>query len=286
MSDPFESYRPLLFSIAYRMLGSVMEAEDIVQEAYLRYQAVPREDIQTLKPFLTTIVHRLCLDHLKSAKAQRETYTGMWLPEPVLTGEGSSLLMPAKQMNDYESISMAFLVLLESLTPLERAIFLMREVFDYEYVEIAEIVGKEEAACRQLFSRAKKHISEHQPRFKSSPEMHAEMMTKFMMACQAGELEGLMSLLAEDVTVYADGGGKTHAATRPIYGRDHVARYFIAIVPRMPKDATFQIAEVNGKRAIIMRSEGKVFNVMSFEVDNGLIKAIHAIMNPEKLGHL
>src|SRR5262245_42493801 len=157
-TDPFEEYRSLLFAMAYRMLGSAMEAEDIVQEAYLRYSATPPESIRSLKSFLTTIVHHLCMDHLKSAQTRRESYIGPWLPEPIMTGDDALPLSPLRQITERESISMAFLVLLESLSPLERAVFLLREVFDYKYSEIAEITEREEATCRQLFSRAKKHI--------------------------------------------------------------------------------------------------------------------------------
>src|SRR4030095_2784171 len=196
------------------MLGSAMAAEDIVQEAYLRYRATPPESIRTLKSFLTTVVHHLCLDHLKSGPARRETYVGPWLPEPIITGDGASLLSPLHQITDRESISMAFLVLLESLSPLERSVFLLREVFDYEYVEIAQITGRDDAACRQLFSRAKKHITEHRPRFPASPEAHAKMVGRFMEACMAGDMDGLMSLLAEDVTAWSDGGGKVSGAMR------------------------------------------------------------------------
>src|SRR5215471_13436300 len=205
--------------MAYRMLGSAMEAEDIVQEAYPRYRATPPESIRTLKSFLTTIVHHLCLDYLKSAQARRENYIGPWLPEPILTNDGASLLSPLRQITDRESISMAFLVLLERLSPLERAVFLLKEVFDYEYAEIAQITGRDEAACRQLFSRSKKHISDHRPRFRASPEAHAKMVGRFMEACLAGDLEGLMSLLAEDVTGWSDGGGKISGAVRhPVQG--------------------------------------------------------------------
>src|SRR4030095_7667223 len=197
------------------MLGSAMEAEDIVQEAYLRYRATPPEAIRALKSFLTTIVHHLCLDHLKSAQARREDYVGSWLPEPIITGgDGASLLSPLRQITDRESILMAFLALLESLSPLERAVFLLREVFDYEYAEIAQITGRDEAACRQLFSRAKKHIKEHRSRFPASPEAHAQMVGRFMEACVGGDMHGLMSLLAEDVTAWSDSGGKVAGAMR------------------------------------------------------------------------
>src|SRR5258707_4623113 len=219
--------------MAFRMLGSAMEAEDIVQEAYLRYRATPPESIRTLKSYLTTIVHHLCIDYLRSAQAQRENYIRPWLPDPVITGDGASLLSPLRQITDRESISMAFLVLLESLSPLERAVFLLSEVFDYEYAEIAQITGRDEAACRQLFSRAKKHISEHRPRFPASPEAHAKMVSRFMEACIAGDLDGLMNMLAEDVTAWSDSGGKASGAVRhPVQGRDQVAPASISLLSR------------------------------------------------------
>jgi RNA polymerase sigma-70 factor (ECF subfamily) len=286
-TDPFEEYRSLLFAIAYRMLGSAMEAEDIVQEAYLRYRATPPESIRTLKSFLTTIVHHLCLDQLKSAQAQRENYVGPWLPEPVITGDGASLLSPLRQITDRESISMAFLVLLESLSPLERAVFLLREVFDYEYTEIAEITGRDEAACRQLFSRAKKHISEHRPRFPASPEAHAKMVGRFMEACVDGDMNGLMSLLAEDVTVWSDGGGKVSGAARqPIHGRDNVVRAIIGLLSRAEEGTTVEVIEANGLPALLARAKGKVVSVLMLEVSGDVIRAMRAVVNPDKLAHL
>jgi RNA polymerase sigma-70 factor (ECF subfamily) len=287
-TDPFEEYRSLLFAMAYRMLGSAMEAEDIVQEAYLRYHATPPESIRTLKSFLTTIVHHLCLDHLKSAQARRENYVGPWLPEPIITGgDGASLLSPLRQITDRESISMAFLVLLESLSPLERAVFLLREVFDYEYAEIAQITERDEAACRQLFSRAKKHISEHRPRFPASPEAHAKMVSRFMEACLAGDIDGLMSLLAEDVTVWSDGGGKvSRAARQPIHGRDAVARAIIGHVSHAPEGTTVEVIEANGLPALLIRVKGQIFSVFTLEVERELIRAVRNVANPDKLAHL
>jgi RNA polymerase sigma-70 factor (ECF subfamily) len=285
--DPFEEYRSLLFAIAYRMLGSAMEAEDIVQEAYLRYRATPPESIRTLKSLLTTIVHHLCMDHLKSAREQRETYVGPWLPEPIITGDGASLLSPLRQITDRESISMAFLVLLESLSPLERAVFLLREVFDYAYADIAQIIGRDEAACRQLFSRAKKHISEHRPRFPASPEAHANMVGRFMEACIAGDLDGLMSLLAEDVTAYTDGGGKVSGALpHPIQGRDAVARGILGILSRAPEGTTVEVIEANGLPALLVRVKGQIFSVLTLEVEGEFIRALRSIANPDKLAHL
>jgi RNA polymerase sigma-70 factor (ECF subfamily) len=286
-TDPFEEYRSLLFAMSYRMLGSAMEAEDIVQEAYLRYRATPPESIRTLRSFLTTIVHHLCIDHLKSAQTRREEYVGPWLPEPIITGDGASLLSPLRQITDRESISMAFLVLLESLSPLERAVFLLREIFDYEYVEIAQITGREEAACRQLFSRAKKHIREHRPRFPASPEAHAKMVGRFMEAWIVGDIDGLMSLLAEDVTVWSDSGGKIAGAARhPIQGRDKVARAAVSILARAPEGTTVEVIEANGLPALLVRINGQIVSVLTLEVGGEFIRAIRTIANPDKLSHL
>jgi RNA polymerase sigma-70 factor (ECF subfamily) len=285
--DSFEEYRSLLFAIAYRMLGSAMEAEDIVQEAYLRYSATPPESIRAMKSYLTTIVHHLCLDHLKSAQTQRENYVGPWLPEPIITDDDASLLSPLRQITDRESISMAFLVLLESLSPLERAVFLLREVFDYEYAEIAQISGRSEAACRQLFSRAKKHIRQHRPRFPASPEGHAKMIGRFMEAFAAGDIDGLMSLLAEDVTAWSDGGGKVAGAARhPIQGREKVARGLIGLLSRVPEGTTLDVIEANGYPALLIRIKEQIVGVLTLEVEGDFIHTIRNVANPDKLAHL
>ena len=286
-TDPFEEYRSLLFAMAYRMLGGVMDAEDIVQEAYLRYRATPPESIRTLKSFLTTIVHHLCIDHLKSAQVRREQYVGPWLPEPLITGDGAAHLSPLRQITERESISMAFLVLLESLSPLERAVFLLREVFDYEYTEIAQITGRKEAACRQLFSRAKKHISQHRLRFPASPEAHTKMLGGFLEACLAGDMDGLMSLLVADVTVWSDSGGKVAGAARqPIQGRDRVARALIGNAARAPAGTTLEGIEANGFPALLMRIRGQVVGVLTLEVEGDFIQAIRNVANPDKLARL
>jgi RNA polymerase sigma-70 factor, ECF subfamily len=286
-TDPFEDYRSLLFALAYRMVGSAMEADDIVQEAYLRYRATPPESIRTLKSLLTTIVHHLCLDQLKSARARRETYVGPWLPEPILTGDGASLLPPLRPMTDPESISLAFLVVLERLSPLERAVFLLREVFDYEYAEIAQITGRDEAACRQLFSRAKKHLREHRARFPASPEAHAHMVGRFMEACVAGDMDGLMRLLAEDVTSWSDSGGKVAGAARqPMHGRDKVARAMIGLLSHAPDGTTFDMIEANGLPALLVRVKGHIVSVLTLEVEGAFIRALRSVVNPDKLAHL
>lgn len=271
--ETFEAYRPLMFSIAYRMLGSAMDAEDIVQEAYLRYQRT--EVVKTPKALLTTIVTRLCLDQLKSAREQRESYIGPWLPEPLVT-------TPLDD-ND-ETISMAFLVLLESLSPVERAVFLLREVFDYDYREIAEIVGKEEAACRQSFHRAKTHLADNRPRFRATPAEHEQMLQKFMEACTGGELEGLTRLLSDDVVLLSDGGGKASAATRPLHTSDVVGRFLHGLLRRMPDTFTVELMHVNGSPAILVRDpQGSPFWLQTITLDEGKISGFYIIRNPDKL---
>jgi RNA polymerase sigma-70 factor, ECF subfamily len=281
--ESFETYRPLLFSIAYRMLGSAMEAEDMVQEAWLRYQSVRAGSIQSLKAFLTTVITRLCINTLQTARAQREQYIGPWLPEPIGTGE-NALVTTSDKAALHDSIAMAFLVLLEALTPTERAVFLLREVFDYEYAEIAEIVGQEEAACRQQFSRAKKHIADNRPRFKPTKEQHRRVLDQFIRAVGEGEMGGLMNLLTEDVTMWADGGGKARgAATRPLHGAETVARFVIAStrLPQQPFHA--EIVELNGEEAVVIRSEERVIAALFIEVDRDQVREVRAIGNPDKL---
>jgi len=287
MVESFESYRSYLFAIAYRMLGSAMDAEDMVQETYLRYQGTPSEPIRSLKAFLTTIITRLCVDQLQLARRKRELYVGPWLPEPILTSMTAETLDPAERVDRNESISLAFLVLLEQLQPFERAVFLLREVFEYDFAEIATMLGKSEAACRRSFSRAKHHLAEHRPRFPSSPHIHRQMLTGFLQAVQDGELTTLTNLLSEGVTLWADGGGKIKtAALRPIVGRDAVARFSLGTVRFLPEDYQMEIAEVNGQAALITRAGGQALFVLTIEVEAERIQAIHIIANPEKLARI
>jgi len=246
--ESFESYRPYLFSIAYRMLGSAMDAEDMVQETYLRYQTTPAEPIRSLKAYLTTIIIRLCMDQLQLARRKREVYVGPWLPEPILTTTTTSSGDPAELVDREESISLAFLVLLEQLQPFERAVFLLREVFEYPFAEIASMLGKSEAACRRSCSRAKQHLKEHRPRFPASPETHRELLSGYFQAVETGEMTALQNLLAEEVTLWADSGGKVKgAALRPISGRDAVARFSVGTQRFLPENYRMEIAEVNGQ---------------------------------------
>jgi len=281
--EEFESYRPLMFSIAYRMLGSATEAEDIVQEAFLRYQATAPGGIRSPKAFLSTIVTRLCLNQLQSARAQREIYIGPWLPEPIFT-ETDERANPGHQAEMHDSISFAFLALLEELTPLERAVFLLREVFDYEYDEIATILGKDPAACRQVFSRAKKHVAEGKPRFAPAPEAQRRLLSQFMQATTAGDLEGLTALLAQDVMMWADGGGKARgAALHPLHGPEAVAKFLLASTRFAPPGGQFELAAVNGELAMILRDGGKAFAVVSITASEGRVREIRVVGNPDKL---
>ena len=266
--DHFEAYRPYLFSIAYRMLGSAMDAEDMVQETYLRYRATPEETIASPKAFLTTILVRLCMDQLRLARRQRETYLGPWLPEPV-ESDATALRAanPAERVDAEEAVSLAFLVLLERLQPFERAVFLLREVFEYEYVEIAAYLGKSEVACRQAFSRARKHLADHRPRFPASRETHHQLLQTFERAVQQGDVDALMEVLAADVSLWADGGGKVKgAATRPVVGALAVAKFAISTTRRfLPEGARVEVASVNGEPAIVARVGDRTYFVLTIE---------------------
>lgn len=287
--ETFETYRPYLFGIAYRMLGSAMDAEDMVQETYLRYQATPKDAIRSPKALLTTIITRLCMDQLQLARRQREQYIGPWLPEPLLTGPAAEAEPgdPAEKVETDESISLAFLLLLEELQPIERAVFLLREVFDYDYAEIASFLGKSEAACRQWFSRAKKHLADHRPRFPSSPETHQQLLTTFFHAVQDGEMAPLMEVLSEDVTLWADSGGNVRgAALKPIVGREGVMRYATGTRRFLPEGYRVEMAPVNGQPAVIVRGGERAFLILTIEVEAGLIQTIRVIGNPDKLARI
>ena len=286
--EAFEAYRPYLFAIAYRMLGSAMDAEDMVQETYLRYQTTPPETIGSLKAFLTTIITRLCMDQLHLARRKRELYVGPWLPEPINTAMTVEAIDPQERVDTEETISLAFLMLMEQLQPFERAVFLLREVFEYDYADIASFLGKSEAACRQSFSRAKKHLADHRPRFHAPADTQKQLLTGFQLAIQAGEMSPLMNLLAEDVTFWGDGGGKVKgAATRPITGRVEVARFFLqtgnVFRSSLPEDARVELAEVNRQPALVIRSGERAISVLTIEVEAGYIQTIRVVANPDKL---
>ena len=285
--EAFETYRTYLFSIAYRMLGSAMDAEDMVQETYIRYQAAKPEIIHSLKAYLSTILTRLCMDQLDLAYRKREMYVGPWLPEPIITATTTEAADPEKRVETEESISLAFLMLLEQLQPFERAVFLLREVFEYEFAEIATMLDKSEAACRRSFSRAKGHLAEHRPRFPASAQTHQQLLSGYLRAVENGEMNTLTNLLTEEVTLWADGGGKVkQAALRPITGRDAVARFSLGTRRFWPENTRVEVAEVNGEPTAIIRTGDRVFSVLSIEVEAEQIRAIRIIANPEKLAQV
>ena len=284
----YEELRPLLFSIAYRMIGSVSEAEDIVQEAFLRIHRAEAEGtrIGSPKAYLSAVTTRLSIDHLKSARVRREQYFGEWLPEPLLTDDSAP--DAAAHAETADSLSMAFLVLLESLTPVERAVFLLREVFDYGYDQIARIVDRTEDNCRQLYVRARRHVDEGRPRFEASRKQRDELAERFFAAAERGDLAALEEMLAADVVVYGDGGGKAPSWPEPIYGRERVAK-LIAGTLKQAKDvgATFRAVHINGQPGVMfLDDEDRLGAVMSVDVADGLVQTIRGVTNPDKLEHL
>jgi RNA polymerase sigma-70 factor, ECF subfamily len=281
--EAFEQQRGYLFSIAYRLLGSATDAEDVLQEAYLRFDnAHPEQPIQSTRAFLATIVVRLCMDQLRSARARREVYVGPWLPEPLLTGGRSDL---TESVVLRESLSFAFLLMLEKLSPLERGVFVLREVFDYDYAEIAPIVGKSASNCRQAFHRARLRLADEQTRFEPSREHQAKLTEQFLHAATTGDVQGFLNLLSEDVMSIGDGGGKASAGLRPIHTPDHVARGFFGNLQKMPPDRAW-IDEVNGQPAVIATHNGKPYGVVLLEIRDGRIQTIYSVVNPDKLAHV
>jgi RNA polymerase sigma-70 factor, ECF subfamily len=289
LAAAYEDLRPLLFSIAYRMLGSVTEAEDVVQEAFVRYQraVANSKEIESAKAYLTAITTRLAIDHLRSARVQRERYVGEWLPEPLLTDENA--LEGARYVEDADSVSMAFLLLLERLTPVERAVFLLHDVLDYGYDEIARIVGKSEDNCRQLAARARRRIEAGKPRFEASRRERERLAERFFNAVVGrGDIGDLVELLAADVVAYGDGGDKVPAARRPIYGRERVARFMAGFARSAQKlGVRVRRTEINGQPgALFLDRSGRLISVMTVDVADGVIQSVRSMPNPDKLRHL
>lgn len=287
-SAAFRELRPLLFSIAYRMLASVSEAEDMVQEAFLRYQRSLRDGVQIASPkaYLSAVITRLCIDRLRSAPKRREAYLGQWLPEPLLTDNQAG--DPAAHAEQADSLSMAFLLVLERLNPIERAVFLLHDVFGYGYDEIAAIVGKSEANCRQLAARARSHVKAEKPRFEASREQRDQLATRFFAAVTDGDLDGLVGMLADDVVVYGDGGGKAPQWMRPVVGPDRVARLLVGMSGDLRDyQITIEPHQVNGQPgALLVTSGGELINVFSLDIADGLVQAVRSVINPDKLRHL
>lgn len=286
-TETFESLRPLMFAIAYRMLSSASDAEDVVQEAFLRYRRALDDGvvIESLRAYLSAVVTRLAMDQLRSARVRRENYVGAWLPEPLLTDEDGDT---ASAVADADSLSMAFLLLLERLGPVERAAFLLHDVFDYGYDDVAKIVGKTETNCRQIVARARRRIKAERPRFDASPHERDRLAHRFFAAVNDGDLDGLMQMLAEDVIVYGDGGGKAPQWSAPITGVDRVARLFIGLGRQMREiGLDIELRSVNGQPGAAVRdAEGRLVNVFALDIGDGAVRTIRSVINPDKLRHL
>ncbi|MGV2830877.1 RNA polymerase sigma-70 factor [Myxosarcina sp. GI1(2024)] len=278
--DTFNHYRPLLFAIAYRMLSSAVDAEDMVQETFIRWQQVSGETVQSAKAYLSSIITRLCIDRLRSARIQKEHYMGTWLPEPILTEHQND---PVKTVELADTLSTAFLVLLETLSPIERAVFLLREVFDYEYSDIGQIVDKNPVNCRQIVRRAKQHLAAHRPRFEVSRQRQKQLVEQFLQACNKGDFQGLITLLSEDITLWDDGGGKAPSILKPLHGAAKVARFLLTIRKKKPVETIYQIREINGQPGILTCVNDRLFSVTTFDFSNDKIESAFILVNPDKL---
>jgi RNA polymerase sigma-70 factor (ECF subfamily) len=280
----FEAHRRALTGLAYRMLGSRADAEDVVQDAYLRWHAADHAQIEEPRRYLGTVVTRLCLDRMKSAKARREIYVGPWLPEPLV--DEALDAQPAGDLA--QDLSVALMLVLERLTPLERASFLLHDIFGLDFAEVGRALDRSEATCRQLAARARAHIEEGRPRFRATQEEGRNLASAFMAAAQAGDLQTLADLLAKDAVLYSDGGGKRAAALNPIYGPDKIVRFIEAVARKNTGLAASQVrpATVNGLAGFVVREEDGLIDTMAFEVRDGRVAAIYVVRNPDKLRHV
>jgi RNA polymerase sigma-70 factor (ECF subfamily) len=279
-ADDFEPHRRYLAGLAYRMLGSISEAEDIVQDAYLRWHAADRLAVEDARAYLARTVTRLCLDHLKSARVRREHYVGPWLPEPVVDDSLAS--------ETAEDLSVALMLALERLSPLERAAFLLHDVFGVDFAEVAESLGRTEAACRQLAARARAHIKDSRPRFPVSPEEGARVADAFVEAARSGDAAALTRLLAEDAVLHSDGGGKRLAALRPIFGRDKVTRFFVGVAKKTGQFAAYAYtsARINSQPGYLIKEPDGSVQTLALDIQDGRVTAIFIVSNPDKLRHV
>jgi len=280
----FEEHRPQLARLAYRMLGSLSDADDVLQEAYLRWTREPRGDVESSRSYLATIVTRLCIDQRRTLEARKEIYVGPWLPEPLV--ESAAPTDAAARLEVAESISLGFLVVLESLSPVERAAYLLRRVFDYDYPEIAAILGKSEPNCRQLVSRAEEHVLARRPRFETDAGEAERITVAFLQACSSGDVNGLVQLLAADAVAYSDGGGKATAARVPIEGAERIAHFFVAIVKKVPAGVELRGVRVNGRPGVMTLHDGRVTSVLTLDIRDGRIASCFVIVNPDKLARV
>ena len=279
--NEFEKYRKLLFSIAYRMLGSVMEAEDMVQETYYKWEKVSGKDLDSPKSFLTTVITNLCIDQLRSAKKKKETYVGQWLPEPIISDTNVGDVEEIVEISD--SLSTAFLVLLESLSPIERAVYLLHDIFGYEFTDIGKFLNKKEDNCRQIAKRARGRIKGKEHRFKPSQNDIERVLDSFVDAYTKGNIESLMSLLEEDIVLYSDGGGKVRAAVNPIFGKVNVAKFIAGIHAKFGGSRKYIKCFVNGLPGLKIYSDNKLIGAMSFAYGKKTIGNIFVVLNPDKL---
>jgi RNA polymerase sigma-70 factor (TIGR02957 family) len=284
-TEVFEALRPRLMGVAYRILGSVTDAEDVLQDAWMRWSRTDAGSVVNPEAYLVTVVGRRATDVLRQAKRRRESYTGPWLPEPV-TNEPDPSLDPAAAAELADSLSMALLVVLETLSPLERTGFVLREVFDRPYAEVAAALGRSETAVRQLVHRARGRVDDGHARFRADAATHAHVVSEFLAACQGADLEALLAVLAPDVVIISDGGGQAQAPRRPVYGRDKVARLLIGFAGRLPEGLAFAPEYFNGALGIVARIGGVPMSAMAVTVAEGTVQSLQLIANPEKLGAL
>ncbi|MER5211991.1 RNA polymerase sigma-70 factor [Streptomyces sp. NPDC002838] len=287
VTDVFEEHRPVLLGVAYRMLGRVADAEDVVQEAWLRWSAADRSEVREPRGYLVRITTRLAIDRLRQVKARGETYVGPWLPEPYVTDFGDTVPDTAERAVLADTVSLAVLVVLESLSPLERAVFVLREAFGYPYAEIAAMLERGEPAVRQLAGRARKHVEERRPRYEVDPVQRRDLTERFLAAAGGGDLEGLMSLLAPDVRLVGDSGGKARAPLRVVETADKVGRFILGAAEKggVP-DLSFRFLELNGGPAVLVLSGDKPDSVFQLDVLDGRIQSVYIIRNPDKLQSL
>ncbi|MFJ7496564.1 RNA polymerase sigma-70 factor [Streptomyces sp. NPDC097727] len=285
-TDVFEDHRPVLTGVAYRMLGRIADAEDVVQEAWLRWSSASREEVREPRAFLVRITTRLAIDRLRQVQSRREAYVGPWLPEPLVTDFGPAVPDTAEQAVLADSVSVAVLVVLESLSPLERAVFVLREAFGFPYAEIAATLDRTDAAVRQLAGRARHHVEERKPRYDVDPTQRRDLTERFLAAAAGGDIEELLALLAPDVRLVGDSGGKSKAPLRVIESADKVGRFLFAVTHEQTQDLDIRFLELNGAPGLLVLSGGKPDSVFQVDVRDGLIQCVYIVRNPDKLSGL
>ncbi|WP_416485060.1 RNA polymerase sigma-70 factor [Streptomyces sp. CL12] len=285
-TDVFEEHRTLLTGVAYRMLGRVADAEDVVQDAWLRWSRAERAEVREPRAYLVRITTRLAIDRLRQAQSRAESYVGPWLPEPYVTEYGDAAPDAADRAVLADTVSLAVLVVLESLSPLERAVFVLREAFGFPFAEIAALLDRGEPAVRQLAGRARRHVEERRPRYDVDPGQRRELTERFLVAASGGDLDGLMSVLAPDVRLVSDGGGQVKAALRIMHSADKVARFLAAVAPTVGSGATLRLLEVNGGPAVLVLSGGKPDSLFQLDAREGRVTSVYIQRNPDKLRHL